>query len=134
VNTVIQEAMSWMGTPYHHHGRVKGAGVDCATLLCEVYEAAGLIPHIEPGTYAPDWHLHRSEEKYLGWLEEYGTEIDSPQAGDVAVWKIGRCFSHGAIVIDRNTMIHSHMGQGVVLENLNKFGDRAVKFFRVGKQ
>lgn len=122
-----------MGTPYHHHGRIKGAGVDCATFLCEVYEAVGLIPHIDPGSYAPDWHLHRSEEKYLGWLEKFGKEIDKPNAGDVVVWKIGRCFSHGAIVIDANTIIHSHMGQGVVFENMNKFGDRAVKYFKVGK-
>ena len=133
MNPVIKEALTWMGTPYHHHGRVKGAGVDCATFLLEVFESVNLIPHIDPGTYAPDWHLHRSEEKYLGWLEMYGTEIEAPETGGVVVWKIGRCFSHGAIVIDSNTIIHSHMGQGVVLENINKFGNRAVKYFKVGK-
>ncbi|WP_436904878.1 hypothetical protein [Acinetobacter johnsonii] len=34
----VQEALTWLGTPYHHQGRVKDVGVDCGTLLCEVYE------------------------------------------------------------------------------------------------
>lgn len=33
----VAEAITWLGTPYHHQGRVKGVGVDCGTLLCEVY-------------------------------------------------------------------------------------------------
>ncbi|MBU3640021.1 NlpC/P60 family protein [Polynucleobacter sp. AP-RePozz3-80-G7] len=133
MNAILKEAYSWMGTPYHVHGRIKGAGVDCATLLCEVYETVGLIPHVDPGYYTPDWHLHRAEEKYLGWLYQYGTEIDKPEPGDVAIWKIGRCFSHGAIVVNETTIIHSHLGQGVVLADIQQFGNRAVKFFRVGK-
>ncbi|CAD9197505.1 hypothetical protein [Acinetobacter bohemicus] len=24
----IEEAMTWLGTPYHHQGRVKGVGVE----------------------------------------------------------------------------------------------------------
>lgn len=39
----VAEAMTWLGTPYHHQGRVKGVGVDCATLLCEVYKEVGLM-------------------------------------------------------------------------------------------
>jgi cell wall-associated NlpC family hydrolase len=27
---VVAEARSWLGTPFHHQGRVKAAGVDCA--------------------------------------------------------------------------------------------------------
>jgi len=26
---VTEEARVWLGTPYHHMGRVKGAGTDC---------------------------------------------------------------------------------------------------------
>ena len=133
MNKVLVEAMTWLGTPYHHHGRVKGAGVDCATFLCEVYEAVGLITHIDPGTYSTDWHLHRSEEKYLSWLEKFGTLIESPNPGDVAIWKIGRCFRQGAIVIDSKSIIHSYISQGVVLDSIQKFGNREVKFFKVGQ-
>ena len=40
---VVRVARSFIGTPYHHMGRVKGAGVDCATLLAEVYYEAGVL-------------------------------------------------------------------------------------------
>jgi hypothetical protein len=43
---VVKEALTWLGTPYHHHARVKGVGVDCARLLCAVYEASACVPHI----------------------------------------------------------------------------------------
>ena len=36
-NRVCRIARSWLGTPYHHMGRVKGAGVDCAMFPLEVY-------------------------------------------------------------------------------------------------
>lgn len=128
---VIAEAHTWIGTPYHHAGRIKGAGVDCATILCEVYEAAGVIPHVDPTPYPADWHLHRDAERYLGWLEQYGHEVDEPRAGDVIVWKFGRCFSHGAIMCENGHIIHSYLGQGVRLErrDADVFRGRAVKYF-----
>ena len=65
---VVTEAASWLRTPYHHMGRVKGGGVDCLMLLAEVYEAVGVIPHVEIPFYPPDWHLHRGVERYLEGL------------------------------------------------------------------
>lgn len=44
---VTAEAATWLRTPYHHMGRVKGGGTDCRMLLAGLYEAAGVIPHIE---------------------------------------------------------------------------------------
>ena len=41
---IVEEARSWLGTPYHHQAMVKGAGVDCAMILVAVYRAVGLIP------------------------------------------------------------------------------------------
>ena len=128
---VIAEALSWLGTPYHRHGRIKGVGVDCATLLCEVYEAAGVVSHVDPGLYSGDWHLHRSEEQYLGCLNRYGTEVDAPQPGDVIVWRFGRCFSHGAILCENETVAHSYLNQGVILDrrDAQKFTGREAKYF-----
>jgi cell wall-associated NlpC family hydrolase len=132
---VVQAAKEWLGTPYHHQGRVKGAGVDCATLLCEVYEAVGLVPHIDPTPYPPDWHMHRDSERYLGWVQQYGKEIETPEIGDVVVWKFGRCFSHGAIYIGNGLIIHSYIGQGVRYEKIDAevFRGRAVKYFTLWK-
>jgi cell wall-associated NlpC family hydrolase len=118
---VVQLAREWLGTPYHHHARIKGVGVDCAQLLCAVYEEAGLVPHVETGHYPHDWHLHRSEEMFLAWLGRVGAvSVAQPQAGDVAVFRFGRAFSHGAVMVDANTCVHAYINQGVILTRLDE--------------
>ncbi len=72
---VVAEASTWLRTPYHHMGRVKGGGTDCLMLLAEVYEAAGVVSHVEVPFYPPDWHLHRGVERYLDGLMRYAREI-----------------------------------------------------------
>lgn len=99
---VVQEALGWLGTPYHHCADVRGVGVDCAMLLVRVYATCGLVPaDLDPRPYAPDWHLHRSDERYLGWLDLYAAEqvSGSPAPADIVVWQFGRCYSHAAIVV-----------------------------------
>ncbi len=117
-NRVVAEAITWLGTPYHHHARVKGAGVDCGMFLAEVYETVGVMPHVEPGAYSTDWNLHRSEEKYLTQVEQFAARVDTPQPGDIALFKYGRCVSHGAIVVEWPVVIHSYFGLGVVYANV----------------
>lgn len=131
---IVAEALTWLRTPYHKHGRVKGAGVDCSMLLAEVYEATGTIPHIAP-TYAADWHLHHSRELYLEWLQQFGDEIPGPPLpGDVAVWRFGRTYSHGAIVIDWPQIIHAYRNRPVELADAEadeQLRTRLVKFYRL---
>lgn len=117
---VVSVARSWLGTPYHTGGRVKGpqGGIDCLTLLAEVFTEAGLVPRIPIPYYPADWHLHRSVERYLEGLLKYTLEIEGPpQPGDIALWKFGRCFSHGAIVIAWPQVIHAYVGSAVKYEN-----------------
>lgn len=113
---VALEACGWLGTPYHHHGRVKGVGVDCAMFLAEVFERCEMVPHVDAGFYPREWHLHRGEELFLGWLAWAGAaEVDKPQTGDVAVYRFGRCFSHGGIFLnDHGLVAHSYIGRGVI--------------------
>jgi cell wall-associated NlpC family hydrolase len=115
---VVAVARSWLGTPYHPCGRIKGAGVDCLTLLAEVYAEAGVTQYINVPYYPHDWHLHRGRERYLEGLLRYAHEINEPAGpGDIALWKFGRCFSHGAIVIEWPLIIHAYVGRACVLEN-----------------
>ena len=95
---MVAEARSWVGTPYHGCADVKGAGVDCGMLLVRVFVDLGLTEPFDPRPYPSDWHLHRSEERYLGFVFERGREVAEPQPGDVAVFRYGRCYSHGGIV------------------------------------
>ena len=111
---VVAEAESWLGTPYHHMARLKGVGCDCLTLLAAVYEAAGVVPAIEIPFYPPDWHLHRGVERYMDGLLAYAHEVDAAAPGDVALFRFGRCFSHGAIVVEWPRIIHAWHAAGVV--------------------
>lgn len=112
---VVREAHTWLGTPYHHQGRVKGVGVDCGMLLIEVFRDCGLVPDIDPRPYPPDWHLHRDEERYLGWIRKYAAPVEIPQPGDIALFRFGRCISHGAIVVEWPRVIHSYIRDGCIL-------------------
>ncbi len=72
---VLTEARKWIGTPWHHQGRINGVGVDCAMFLCEVYFRAGLLPFIDPRPYPADWHFHQDGERFLEWLGRYASEV-----------------------------------------------------------
>lgn len=121
---VVAEALTWLGTPYHHQADVKGAGVDCAMILVRVFHTVGLIPDIDPRPYPPDWHMHRDAERYLGWVQQYADEVTTPQPGDIVMFQFGRCVAHGAIVIDWPLAIHAHMqSREVVLIDISTSSD-----------
>jgi len=78
---VTKEALTWLGTPYHHAARVKGAGADCGQFPAAVFEAAGLIPPLEIEYYPCDWHLHRDDERYLAIVEKHFENISKGPNG-----------------------------------------------------
>ncbi len=133
---VVEEARKWLRTPYHHQARIMGDGVDCAMLLCEVYEKVGLVPFIDPTPYPPDWHFHRDEERYLDWVKQYGTEVSEPKPGDVALFQFGRCLSHGAIVVEWPTIIHSYFREGCTIADATQgqLQGRVRKFYTLFKE
>jgi cell wall-associated NlpC family hydrolase len=130
---VVSVAHTWLRTPYVHAARVKGQGVDCLTLLAGVFEEAGLLSHVDIPAYPKDWHLHHSAELYLDGLLRYAHEIDGPpQPGDIALWKIGRTFSHGAIVVRWSQVIHAFIGRCVMLEDAE--AAQHLKYIGEGKE
>ena len=121
---VVAEAMSWLGTPYHHRAKLKGVGVDCAQLPLAVYARTGLIQDFDTGDYPFDWHQHRQEERYAGMVLTLARElasIDQAGPGDIILWRYGRAFSHGALIIVLPQVIHaSRKGDGVVLTEIDR--------------
>jgi len=114
-------------------GRVKGAGVDCAMFPLEVFREAGLIGEVEVPFYPPDWHLHRSEEIYVGIVQRVASEVEAPQPGDFVLYQFGRTWSHGAIVLEWPLLIHAVVQHGVILSDGEKDGmlvGRRKRFFR----
>lgn len=115
---VVAEARSWIGTPYHNCADIKGAGVDCGMLLVRIFVDSGLCAPFDPRPYPVDWHLHRSEERYLGFVFDRGHEVDRPLPGDVMVLRYGRCYSHGGIVtaVSPLTLVHAYYPARRVVE------------------
>lgn len=129
---IIEEAKRWIGAVWHHAACVPYVAADCGMILIDIYEKCGLLPQ-RPNVdmYPRDWALHRDEERYLGVCQAHMQEVDAPLPGDIAVWKIGRCFSHGAIVVDWPMIIHADVVDGVVFADASTghLSAREVKFF-----
>jgi cell wall-associated NlpC family hydrolase len=122
---VIAEAVSWLKTPFRDCARVKGAGIDCCNLIAAAYEGAGVAEHITISQYSPQLMLHSAEERFIRELTDHGFhEIQESEAqpADVAVFKVGRSFSHGAIVIEPGRkIVHAvKLYRGVVFSSLEQ--------------
>jgi NlpC/P60 family putative phage cell wall peptidase len=118
--SVLELAQAWLGTPYHHQARIQGVGVDCATLLCEVYHAAGVSPFVDPTPYPQNWHVHRADERYMAWVDQFAhVTAAEPQLGDLLLFKFGRAYSHGGIYAGDNQVIHSLHGHTVLRSSLD---------------
>lgn len=101
-----------IGTHFHHRASVKCirneagdivdvGGVDCACFIAESFNrsiGAGLtVPE-----YYDQWHLHREDEMYIDHLRKQGfveIERDQKRPGDLIVSRVGRLYSHGAIIV-----------------------------------
>ncbi|HEX3624759.1 MAG TPA: hypothetical protein VH280_04960 [Verrucomicrobiae bacterium] len=105
---VIDEAKTWVGTKFHHEARVKGHGVDCGQMLIAVYGKFGFMPEdYKLEHYPADFAMHRDREWYLEIVQEFAKEVDKPGPGDVVLFKWGRLYSHGGVVVDWPNIIHA---------------------------
>lgn len=142
---VVKEALSFLGTNYAHEGRIKikrdangnildRGGVDCAWFPFLVYRPLGLIPAASWRRYPPDWFQHQGEERYLDVVRSISREVETPQPGDFAIWRVGRLYAHGAIVVDWPSIIHAVKDAGEVILDHGDGGrlvDTPRKFFTV---
>ena len=151
---VVREALSWVGTAFHHRGRVKATrdrdgrildkgGVDCAQSVYLIYRAA--LPARMPAIAAADldygqhWNLSSAtaaEERYLAAVLAHASEIGEKAArpGDLALFKVGLAFAHVAIVMPPGwpKVAHANAEAGVFMcdsGNQGPWARRAKRFF-----
>lgn len=130
---ICAEALSWVGTPWHHEARVKHHGVDCAQFLIGVYSAVGLIESFETEHYPADWHLHNDSPRFLQIMLEHCRQVDEPKRGDVIMFRFGRQIAHGAIYLSPSLMVHAwQLDRAVVLAELARspLEERVAGFYR----
>jgi cell wall-associated NlpC family hydrolase len=112
---IIAEARRWLGTPFHHQGRVRGVGVDCAGLVIRVGQEVGLSMREETGYSAvPDG---------VGIVQSCDDQlqrIDGYTMGDVVLFRYGQHPQHLGIVGDYvhggHSLIHAYAPIGRVIE------------------
>src|SRR6266550_4412946 len=105
---VIAVARSWIGTKFHDNAH-----------------------------YDPQHFMHRDEERFLSYVLPRAFEIDEKDAkpADFVVYRIGRVFAHGAIVIDPGWphILHAYKSEGFVTVGFGDVGElapRPRRFFR----
>ncbi len=110
---IVAQARTWLGTPFHHQGRVKGVGVDCAGLILGVAAELGVSIEDRRGYgRQPD-----SDELILLCRRE-AAEIRSSEArpGDFYLMALKGRPQHLAIATDKG-VIHALAPQRRVVEH-----------------
>ncbi len=119
-NEILEQARTWIGTPYHHAGRSKGAGVDCIGLVVGAARELGIAVSLDTTAY------NRGDNLALmtGGLAHFCDAVpegDCLSPGDVLIFRGGRILHHVAIYAgqntnDQHTMIHVYDAAGFVAE------------------
>jgi NlpC/P60 family putative phage cell wall peptidase len=90
---IVDAARDWIGTPWHHDARMKGAGVDCVGLPICVFQGLG-VPVEDVRGYSLDRDGYALMRDVAA---RYGEEV----TGDIAA---------GDLLLFRSRMIVNHMG------------------------
>ena len=123
---IISQARSWLRTPFHHQGRVKGVGVDCIGLVVGVIEelklsdgnGGQLCAHDETNYSAvPDGvRLKAMLDKHLQPIM-----LSELAPGDIALFRFQQQPQHVGFIANRADgtlgIVHCYSNSEVVVEH-----------------
>lgn len=97
---IVQEARSWIGTPYCHQATTRGAGTDCLGLIRGVWRAQIGPEPLTPPAYSMDWS------------EPSGEELLMQAAGQCLCRKPDLALAVGNVILFRmrNGAVAKHLG------------------------
>lgn len=104
---IVEEAMTWIGTPYKYAGTEKGKGTDCSGMVLRVYETAAGIK------------LPRNSRKQAEYCKKL--KKDKVKAGDLVFFATGKdrkAISHVGIMLDDARFIHASTKKGVIVSEV----------------
>jgi len=101
---IIAEARSWLGTPFHHQGRLKGVGADCAGVVIGTANALNLTS-FDTVAYArqPDGAAMQAVLE----AQMLKISVDEIQYGDVILFAFDRDPQHVGFYTDIG-LLHSY--------------------------
>lgn len=119
---LLEEAYTWIGTPYKYAAAEKGVGADCSGFVMKVFYDA------------INYSLPRNSAKQAEFCSTVNN--DKVQPGDLVFFATGKSagqVSHVGIMVDTLQFIHASSSKGVVISDLSKpyYRRTFVKFGRV---
>lgn len=116
---ILEEAYSWLGTPYKYAAQEKGKGTDCSGLVMMVYE-------VSTGEKIP-----RNSAKQAEYCEKIeASEVDKGDLVFFATGKDPNRVSHVGIIVDTDSFIHASSSKGVIISDLkNNYYQRTFKMY-----
>lgn len=104
---IVDEALTWVGTPYRYAGDSKGVGTDCSGMVMRVYEKVACCK------------LPRNSARQA----EFCRSIDAGdvKVGDLIFFATGRDarkISHVGIIVDNDHFVHASASKGVVVSDI----------------
>ncbi|HEY6021545.1 MAG TPA: NlpC/P60 family protein [Candidatus Paceibacterota bacterium] len=109
----ISAARGYIGTPFHHQGRLPGVGLDCAgVIVCAAMECGLVIDDVAGYAMVPsNGLLEQAVIKHC-----YAIERNDVVSGDILLFRFLREPQHLAI-FDDGMLIHAYNSVGRVVEN-----------------
>lgn len=122
---IVAEARTWLGTPYRHQARCRGAGCDCLGLILGLWEACiGPLPALPPA-YTADWSEASGQERLWHAAGRHLVPVPLPEAraGDVLLFRMreGAVAKHLGVqsgLGPEAAFIHAYSRRGVVESRL----------------
>ena len=129
IQTMIDEARKWIGTPFVHQGRTKGQACDCLGLVIAVAKAAGYsdVNFDVTGRYGQTVipkNMAAGMSKYMDKLP-----VEDAKPGDwYWIAYDGRDPTHLAMLTERGTIIHARPSKGLKSNRVaeQRFNDQLV--------
>lgn len=137
-SVIIAQARTWLGTPFHHQGRLKGVGCDCLGMIIGIADELQLTHDdvLLSSFDRTDYSHTPNTTALLTTMEAYLQEITDIQPGDIALMQIQNNPQHLGIITNyprgKLGIIHALSGQGVVEHILSDNWQRRIyRLYRV---
>ena len=122
---LITQARTWVGTPFHHQGRLKNIGCDCLGMVIGVADELGITHEGKPIAALDNTNYSREPNtaELLTKMEATMQRVTDMQVGDIALLHISGNPQHLGIITDYIWggfgILHALNGHGVVEHALN---------------
>ncbi|MBN4046388.1 C40 family peptidase [bacterium AH-315-P15] len=121
----LEQARTWLGTPYHHQASMRGVGCDCLGLIRGVWRALyGTEPELPPA-YTADWAEATGEETLLAAARRNLIEVALADAGpgDVVLFRMMEKgpAKHAGIMSGSGRFIHAYSNRAVTESSLSRW-------------